>query len=547
MGHGGFQPCNLSRTNETRHHRSVAERIEDAPFHQSYTLRQLYHVLSTSFRKNRKDPGATCLVPSDFSRLTNAPRKWHEISTSRNKGLRLSKMPTLTSETHTNQFYNYKISNLPGRVTGIEVEITTAHVPLSGTLVENKPNHLQFTPKPGRPSPLLDKDSQGYGIIGCVATNGVPNAYRYLCMEPECRGTVFTRLHDLKRHHLDRHIPVRQGFWCLLSECDRSCGSAKPFKRQEDRDNHVLEVHGHLFNQSLKKPLDAAQHIPIPETAQELSLHNWKDLLPTMPEDISDNLELGESPGAGLVWSCTPSNGVSCNDIPLTILDRPVVIPVEHHSLASAYTMPPPDPHRHRFVDASKAIDEDTVNQVFNTYEGILGFYLLINGMLQLIVPDDFDHEYALSHRPNEFGGLRVSYIAQSMTPTADVAVAEPLVQSEDSSVTASVHSQKADISRTPTLSPQSTTMSSTAGSLEIGSTVQAVVEGSKMRDRYQAKIGLMTMSKGQHFLVVPSHMLTQALGASKTKAFPGNNWKDAVTVRACNGDQKVHGKIFSV
>ncbi|KAH6982584.1 hypothetical protein EDB80DRAFT_691770 [Ilyonectria destructans] len=117
--------------------------------------------------------------------------------------------------------------------------------------------------------------------------------------------------------------------------------------------------------------------------------------------------------------TCTPSKDTPVEEIPLTIGGHPVVIPVEYRYPASAFTMPPPDPHPH-FIDPSIEIDEDTVNDIFEIFEDVLGFYLLINGMLQLIVPDDFDFQYALSHRRNEFGGARTSYIPEAMIPTAE-------------------------------------------------------------------------------------------------------------------------------
>lgn len=293
-----------------------------------------------------------------------------------------------------------------------------------------------------------------------------------------------------------------------------------------------------------------------PLAFQEHALHhgqNWRSLLPDIPDAICDNLEYRDIFGSGLIWTCTPSKDTPMEQIPLTISGHPVVIPVEYHYPASAFTMPPPDPH-HRFIDPSKEIDEDTVNEIFENFEHVLGFYLLINGMLQLIVPDDFDFEYALSHQPNEFGGLRVSHIPQSMTPTAERRDGSSSISVEQPSSLERPESLQKDTSPSakPTqapIQPHMTSSSSTSSApepgrrgpmdLKIGSMVQARVEGgegTKATERFQGKIGLMTEANNHAFLVVSSHILTQALVATKSSRFPGIDWKDGVRVMVSNG-----------
>jgi hypothetical protein len=278
---------------------------------------------------------------------------------------------------------------------------------------------------------------------------------------------------------------------------------------------------------------------------EEITLNNWTHLLPHLPEAYRDQVELREVFGSGLVWTCTPGDCPHVENIPLTIAGRPVVVPVEYYYPLMSATTPPPDPHP-RFINPSKSIDETIVNEIFNTFERALGFYLLINGMLQIIVSEDFDFQYALSHRPNEFGGLKVSYITQDMIPTAETSA-------ESSNTTVTVHSPSPTqtqhhgsmVGSSKTNLTQRTNQSGGPTRLELGSLVQAKVEKSKATERFQGKIGIMTTSDDSHFLVVSTHVLTQALTAAKHDSFPGPDWTKSVTVLSGNGGKEI-GKISS-
>ncbi|KAH8683860.1 hypothetical protein BGZ61DRAFT_58783 [Ilyonectria robusta] len=282
---------------------------------------------------------------------------------------------------------------------------------------------------------------------------------------------------------------------------------------------------------------------------------DWTTSCPNLPEAISDNLEPRQVFGSGRVWTCTPSKNTPVDKIPLTIGGHPVVIPVPYYYPASAFSIPPPDPHP-RFIDPSISLDEDTVNEIFNNFEHVLGFYLFINGMLQLIVPDEFDFQHALSHQPNGFGGLRVSYIPEAMIPTAERQGGPSSTVMEPPTTTPLPATQKNDTnplksSTQSVIQPQKTSSSSTNSShkparggdpmnLKIGSMVQAAVEGAKTTDRFQGKIGLITEANDQYYMAVSSHILTQALAAAKSDQFPGKDWKDSVRVIASNGGQEI-------
>jgi len=264
-----------------------------------------------------------------------------------------------------------------------------------------------------------------------------------------------------------------------------------------------------------------------------------------LPELMPDNLEYREVYGSGPVWTYTSAEDISIENIPLRISGHPVVVPVEYRHPAAAYTIPPPDP-RHLFIDASIDVSEDIINDIFETYNDIVGFYLLINGMLQLIIPDDFDINNALSRKPNEFGGLKVSYIYQSIIPTAESqegTFSGSLQVPSDVETAASQRTRPShplQVSNNTNVSSEQGKSRGSSMDLKIGSMVHACLEGLKAADRFQGKIGLMTESNGQNHMVMPTHVLTQALMATKSDRFPGDQWKEDMVVVASNGGREV-------
>ncbi|KAI4960760.1 hypothetical protein J4E86_002385 [Alternaria arbusti] len=79
---------------------------------------------------------------------------------------------------------------------------------------------------------------------------------------------------------------------------------------------------------------------------------------------------------------------------------------------------PPPDPRPAAPLDCHAEISLDVVRDIFLTFEGSIGLYILVNGLLQIIVPDNFDTEWASSHLPHKYGGLKVCYIERTLEPT---------------------------------------------------------------------------------------------------------------------------------
>lgn len=286
-----------------------------------------------------------------------------------------------------------------------------------------------------------------------------------------------------------------------------------------------------------------------------IDMNSWPLSITSLPPFLRDIVKFDKLHGSDAIWTCTPTGDTPIEKIPLTIAGRPVVIPVEYHYPVLATSIPPQDPHPH-VIDCSNPISEDDINEIFDTFEHALGFYLLINDMLQIIIPDDFDYEYALSHQPISFGQLRVSYVRQSsasLVPTAD--------RSTDATTSITRSTPNLSALATRPVSPSKLVQSPSSGDtlistqtatstkskqesrnmmrLALGSMIQARVHKSKSSERFQGKIGLMTRVEDRLHLVVSSHVLTQALSAAKSDAFPGPNWTDDLTVIASNGSRE--------
>jgi hypothetical protein len=88
----------------------------------------------------------------------------------------------------------------------------------------------------------------------------------------------------------------------------------------------------------------------------------------------------------------------------------PVVLPVKHQWPPIGGVSPPPDPRPSEPIDCRAEISLATARDIFLTFEGSIGFYLLINALLQIIVPNNFNTTWASSHLPHKYGGLKVWY-----------------------------------------------------------------------------------------------------------------------------------------
>lgn len=254
-------------------------------------------------------------------------------------------------------------------------------------------------------------------------------------------------------------------------------------------------------------------------------------------EDLLLDMKLEEVHQFGKCWTCSPIDSVSTDKVPIVISDVPVVIPVESRYPLRAPVTPPPDPHP-KFIDPTRQIPDNVISDIFKVYEDALGFYLLINGQLQIIIPDDFDYQYALSHRPREFGGLEVTYIMESMTPTAGI-TGQASVEVPQTLNNVSMPTESAP-GASSTAGQSSASHIDAMLKLTIGSAIQASVKGTKLKDRYEGRIGLMTRMGDRTFVTIPTHVVTSALTAARSASFPGGSWINDVQIVSSNGNKEV-------
>lgn len=141
-----------------------------------------------------------------------------------------------------------------------------------------------------------------------------------------------------------------------------------------------------------------------------------------MPEDWQwdieyDNFYADDGSQHGC-WTCTPFEADAPEDYPLTIARSPVVVPVEYRWPPISGLIPPPDPRPAAPIDCRAPIALELARDIFLTFYGSIGFYVLIDGLLQVVVPAHFDTAWASLHFPHKYGGLKVCYIERTFEPT---------------------------------------------------------------------------------------------------------------------------------
>ncbi|EUC48838.1 hypothetical protein COCMIDRAFT_33704 [Bipolaris oryzae ATCC 44560] len=266
---------------------------------------------------------------------------------------------------------------------------------------------------------------------------------------------------------------------------------------------------------------------------------SWEEIQDQLPDSYKWDIEfitnhLGGAAKNGC-WSCTPLLDSEPKQIPLTIAHAPVVIPVEHRWPPVGGVKPPPDPRTSSLINPWAELPMDVIRDLFLTFEGALGFYVLISGLLQVIVPDTFDTSWASSHLPHSFGGLKVCYIMNTMEPTtlqSNVAVA---------------HGSSAT-SQTPNVQiTHPSRQSRPAQSLQINDLIEARVSFIP-RTKFEGRIGLKVAKNGQldqTYLVMSTHVITEAI-LSKTLISRTRNrirrlqddWNEHVEI--CAGGSKI-------
>jgi len=289
---------------------------------------------------------------------------------------------------------------------------------------------------------------------------------------------------------------------------------------------------------------------------ETVSLHCWRDIQTCLPTDWRWDVEFhvtlamyGRQHGC---WTCTPLELTKPKNYPLTIAHAPVVIPVEYHWPPTSGVTPPPDPRRVTPIDCRAKISLELIKDMFLTYEGSVGFYVLINGLLQVIVPKDFDTTWASSHLPHTYGGLKVCYIEQILEPTMFPSSTETTRTMPHSTSLGS--SLVSEMSGTARLSPQ---FPPGSFSLKLNDFIEARPFSNHRRERFAGRIGLMVAEAGSPRLVMSTHVITEAiLARSHRDAILGRkhdshvqklngNWNDHVEIWA--GSEKVSAVHFAL
>ena len=230
------------------------------------------------------------------------------------------------------------------------------------------------------------------------------------------------------------------------------------------------------------------------------------------------------------VWTCTPLDIYEPSNLPLTIAGAPVVLPVEHQWPPIGGVNPPPDPRFSSPIDCRTTPSEDVIRDVFVTFEGSIGFYILIDGLLQIIIPPDFDTTRASSHLPHKFGGLKVSYIEQTFEPTMLPS------KTATTKTKSSLGSTSTSMSNLFRLSQPSTIATT---SLRLNDFIEARGK-STHREKYTGRIGLNVSKGGVQYLLMSSHVIAEAILA---KSFFG---RGRTHFERLQGDWNQHADIWA-
>jgi hypothetical protein len=140
-------------------------------------------------------------------------------------------------------------------------------------------------------------------------------------------------------------------------------------------------------------PSQIERHI-LEKSSGDLSM-DWEIIRDKVPDfwkwDIKYQTTHSEDDTTYGCWTCTPLESDEPKLYPLTIASAPVILPVDHQWPPAAGLNPPPDPRPSTPIDCRKELPLDVIRDLFLTFEGSVGFYVLISGLIQVIVPDDFD------------------------------------------------------------------------------------------------------------------------------------------------------------
>jgi hypothetical protein len=237
-------------------------------------------------------------------------------------------------------------------------------------------------------------------------------------------------------------------------------------------------------------------------------------------------------------WTATPIEADSPQHYPLTIARAPVVLPVDYQWPPIGGVNPPPDPRPSAPINCQAPLAAEIIRDLFLTFEGSVGFYILISGLLQIIVPRDFDIAWASSHLPHKYGGLKVCYIEQTleatMLPSAtETTKARPPLLSPNSSLSGIFRSSR-------------TSTAATGPTLKLNDFIEARPKANHRKEKYAGRLGLKVTKDSEPYLLMSTHVITEAMlvkshreaifGRSRDRFEKlGDDWNKSVEVWAGN------------
>jgi hypothetical protein len=254
------------------------------------------------------------------------------------------------------------------------------------------------------------------------------------------------------------------------------------------------------------RPDDLPDANMLTDMASTFHTDDWNVMQDLLPENWKWDVEFQSG-----CWTCTPLELDNPKHYPLTIGGAPVVLPVEHQWPPMGGVNPPPDPRPSGPIDCQARLPLDVVRDLFLTFEGSIGFYVLISGLLQIIVPEDFDTAWASSHLPHKYGGLKVCYIPQTMEVTMLPST------TETAKPNTSLNTQTSSLSSIFRQS-RSTTYSSNP-SLKLNDFIEARPKSNHRKDKYSGRIGLKVMRYGEPYLLMSTHIITEAIMAKSHRS----------------------------
>jgi hypothetical protein len=253
-------------------------------------------------------------------------------------------------------------------------------------------------------------------------------------------------------------------------------------------------------------PTHSISHPPhiLTDKAPELLEGGWRRVQALCPDSFKWDVEYnsGISKTQTGAWTLTPVELEPSQDFPLTIAGAPVVIPVEYRWPPMSGINPPPDPRPSSPIDPAAELSIDTIRDILCTFKGCVGFYLLLNGILQLLVEKDFDSEWVCSHLPHRYGGLRVSYIPKSMIPTTAPA------PHSDTQTSFAEGSRRSKLSIPFRRKAPGTPVQNVG----LNDYIEARTTSMGVKDKFTGRIGLRVCKNDSSFLVMSTHVITEAI-----------------------------------